>query len=244
MSDDDVQSSSSDSDALWRTVISDDANLQAAMRRVAVTGCRLLTNCHSASVTLIEQGRPITVGSTNDTALALDDAQYAARAGPCLTAAHENRIVRIEDTNTDERWPEFSASARANGIRSSLSVPLAVSGHNTVAGFNVYSDVIGGFSRADEEMGQTFAAQASIVVSNAQSYWAALELSENLAKAMESRAVIEQAKGILMSTLRIDADAAFDVLRERSQVSNRKLRDIAADIVNTTRGGDDASRST
>ncbi len=93
------------------------------------------------------------------------------------------------------------------------------------------------------EMCETFAAQASIVVSNAQSYWAAFELSENLAKAMESRAVIEQAKGILMSRLRIDADAAFGVLRERSQASNRKLRDIAADIVNTTGGGDDASRS-
>jgi AmiR/NasT family two-component response regulator len=57
---------------------------------------------------------------------------------------------------------------------------------------------------------------------------------------MESRAVIEQAKGILMSTHRIDADTAFDLLRGRSQASNRKLRDVAADIVNGTTGDGDA----
>ena len=82
MSDEDIQSGSSGFDALWQTVISDDANLQAALRRVAETGCRLVTNCTSASVTLIAQGRAITVGSTNETAQALDDAQYAAREGP------------------------------------------------------------------------------------------------------------------------------------------------------------------
>ena len=74
------------------------------------------------------------------------------------------------------------------------------------------------------------------MVSNAQSYWGVFELSENLSKAMESRAVIEQAKGILMSTRRIDADVAFDVLRERSQASNRKLRYVAADLVDKVSG--------
>ncbi len=230
MSDGNVQSSSAGADALWGTVLSEDANLQGALRRVAETGCRLLANCAAASVTVIERGRPITVGSTDDTALALDDAQYAAGEGPCLTAAQENRVVRIEDTETDDRWPGFSASARANGIRSSLSMPIAVSNDDTVAGFNIYGEVIGGFGDVDEQLGQVFAQQASVVVSNAQSYWSLFELSENLSKAMETRAVIEQAKGVLMSTHRIDADAAFDVLREISQASNRKLRDVAADV--------------
>jgi GAF domain-containing protein len=240
MSDEGVQSGSSGVEALWQTVVSDDANLQAALRRVAVGGCRLLANCSSASMTLIEQGRPITVGSTDDVAQVLDDAQYAAGQGPCLTAAHENRVVRIEDIGSDDRWPGFAASAVANGVRSSLSIPIGVSGAKTVAGFNVYGDVIGGFSDADEQLCEAFAAQASIVVSNAQSYWAVFELSENLSKAMESRAVIEQAKGILMSTHRIDADTAFDLLRGRSQASNRKLRDVAADIVDGTTGDGDA----
>ena len=157
-------------DALWRTVVSEDANLQTAMRRVAETGRAVLTDCDSASITIIERGRPVTVGSTNDKAQALDDAQYNAREGPCLTAAQEGRTIRIDDTGNDERWPRFAASARANGVRSSLSVPIDVSGPDTFAGFNVYGSALGGFSDADEQLCEAFAGQASIVVANAQAY--------------------------------------------------------------------------
>jgi GAF domain-containing protein len=241
MSDADARSSPR-FDALWRTVVSEDANLQAVMRRVAETGRAVLADCESASITIIERGRPVTVGSSNDTAQALDDAQYSAGEGPCLAAAQEGRTIRIDDTGNDERWPRFVASARANGIRSSLSVPIDVEGADTFAGFNVYGNALGGFSDADAQLCQAFAAQASIVVANAQAYFAAFELSRNMAKAMESRAEIEQAKGVLISTHRIDADAAFDLLRQRSQTTNRKLRDVAVDVVNeASAGGDDES---
>jgi AmiR/NasT family two-component response regulator len=80
-------------------------------------------------------------------------------------------------------------------------------------------------------MGVELAAAASIVLANASAYWAALELSEQLNDAMRSRAVIEQAKGVIMATAGCNADAAFDLLREQSQSENRKLRDIAQDIV-------------
>ena len=232
MSDEGVRSRSPDIAALWRTVVSDDANLHDALRRVAETGCGLLTHCTSASVTIIEEERPITVGSTSDTAMALDDAQYTAGEGPCLAAALQRETVRIDDTASDDRWPAFAASAQANGIRSSLSVPIPLSAEGSIAGFNIYGDVVAGFTEEDEQLCEAFVGQASIVVSNAQAYWAMFDLSRNLTKAMQSRAVIEQAKGALMSTHRIDAVAAFDLLRERSQASNRKLRDIAADVVN------------
>ena len=73
--------------------------------------------------------------------------------------------MRIEDTESDERWPGFSASARANGVRSSLSVPIAVLHHDAVAGVNIYGEVTGGFGDADEQLCRAFAAQASVVVS-------------------------------------------------------------------------------
>jgi hypothetical protein len=125
-------------------------------------------------------------------------------------------------------------------VHSSLSVPLNLARESTSGGFNVYGSVSAGFSDNDEHLCQAFAAQASIVVSNAQAYWASLELSANLSKAMESRAVIEQAKGILMTTYRVTADDAFDLLVARSQTENRKLRDIASDLVQQARGGDNA----
>jgi ANTAR domain len=98
------------------------------------------------------------------------------------------------------------------------------------------------FTEADEQLCQAFTTQASIVVSNVQAYWASLELSRNLSRAMESRGVIEQAKGILMATRRVTADSAFDLLVARSQTENRKLREVAENVVREAALGDPDDR--
>ena len=240
MSHEDVQSESPGFDGLWMTVLSDDANLRDALRRVAVTGCGLVTHCSGASVTLIERGRPATVGSTNAMANALDAAQYSAREGPCLSAAEQRRVVRIDDVEHDERWPNFRRPPGRTGWPVHCRCHSSLSGDTMFGGLNLYGEAVDGFTDHDEQLCQAFAVQASIVVANAQAYWAAFELSGNLTKAMQTRAVIEQAKGALMSTHRVDADAAFDMLRQRSQHSNRKLRDVAADVLSeSTEGGGD-----
>jgi GAF domain-containing protein len=231
MSDEDPQRVASGFDALTRTLLTDDANLGDALRRVAGAGCGLLTNCASASVTIIERGRAITVGSTSDVAEALDDAQYSAGDGPCLTAARDRVVVRIDEADTEQRWPDFCRRALEHGVHSSLSLPLSLSGDDAWGGFNLYGSVRASFTEADEQLCQAFATQASIVVSNVQAYWASLELSRNLGRAMESRGVIEQAKGILMANRRVTADDAFDLLVARSQTENRKLREVAENVV-------------
>ena len=134
MSDEDPQRISSRFDALARTLITDDANLGHALRGVADIGCQLLPNCAAASVTVIEREHAITVGSTSDTAQALDDAQYTAGDGPCLTAARHGVLVRIDDTTAEQRWPDFCRQAADNGVHSSLSVPLRLSRDNTWGG--------------------------------------------------------------------------------------------------------------
>jgi GAF domain-containing protein len=236
MSDQDSDGTGSGFDAPVHSLITDDANLGDALRRIADAGCRLVSSCVAASITIIERGRAITVGSTSDIAVALDDAQYQAGDGPCLTAARQALLVRIEDASTDGRWPEFAGRALEHGVRCSLSVPLTLSRDDTAGGFNVYGS--DGFSVDDERWCKAFATQASIAVSNAQAYWSALQLTHNLSAAMESRAEIEQAKGILMSTYRLSADEAFDLLVARSRTENRKLRDIAGDIVREAVGND------
>ncbi len=76
-----------------------------------------------------------------------------------------------------------------------------------------------------------FAEQASVVISNAQAYWAALDKTRDLAAAMEHRAVIEQAKGMLMARLGLSDQDAFDQLVRRSQAENRKLREVVVEFV-------------
>jgi GAF domain-containing protein len=160
----------------------------------------------------------------------IDETQYKAGTGPCLDAFRDGVVNVIRSTERDVRWPEFSRRAFDHGVRSSLSLPLLV-GDDSVGALNFYSRQEDAFTDEDQQNGQTFAVQAAVVLANAQAYWDARTLGERLGDAMHSRAAIEQAKGILMAQSHIDPDAAFDLLRAASQRENRKLRDIAQELV-------------
>ena len=115
--------------------------------------------------------------------------------------------------------------------------PLLLADPTIFGGLNFYASEGRTFDEGDLRLAQSFAIQASTVVSNALAYWGAFDQAANLTLAMEHRAEIEQAKGILMATQRCTADEAFDLLRRASQRENRKLRDIAAELVRRTTEG-------
>jgi GAF domain-containing protein len=211
--------------------VTEDDNLVASLQRVAFAGRELLATCTSSSVTLIAAGRPVTMAATDPVGVDLDQAQYAVDDGPCLTAARQQRLIHIDDIGHDDRWPRFRHSAQRHDIAASLAVPLLMAETDTFGALNIYGGVTGGFTQQDKELAERFAEQAAIMVANVAAYWTALDSSVNLAAAMQHRGVIEQAKGILMAAHRCTPDEAFTLLRQRSQVANRKLRDIAIDIV-------------
>jgi GAF domain-containing protein len=221
---------------LARRLLAEDATLAANLASVAEAGCVLLDGCSSASITLIERDRASTIAATGDLAAVVDEAQYAAGAGPCLLAARTQRVVGVPRVEREERWPEFARAAARAGVGSSLSVPLDLPDPQMFGALNCYASEPEAFAQPEERIIRSFAAQAAAVVSNAIVYWGALDQAANLAKAMETRAVIEQAKGILMATQRCTPDAAFDLLRRASQRENRKLRDLAQEIVDRTSG--------
>jgi GAF domain-containing protein len=225
----------SDFAALSRWRVTDDESLRDGLRKVAEAGCALLANCSAASVTIIERSRPSTAACTDEIAEVLDTIQYDAGEGPCLSAAREQRVVRIDDMRSDDRWPTFAGAAAQRGVLSSLSIPLVLAGDQRFGGLNIYGQPEGAFSVDDEQLATEFAAQASAVVSNVQAYWSAFEMTRHLTLAMESRAVIEQAKGVLIARHGLGDEETFDMLRSRSQAENRKLRDIAAELVEQAR---------
>ena len=224
-------------DALVRTVVTGDKDLHGALTAVAEMGCAVLDGCTAASITLVEHDKPKTVAFTDGRAPELDQVQYDARTGPCLEAIRTNQTLRIHSLAEDGRWREFSNAAAERGVRSSLSLPLTL-GEQTFGGLNLYGGEEGSFQEADEEVGALFASYAAAVIANVAAYWSAQELAEHLQRAMESRATIEQAKGILMARQRCSADEAFDILRRASQRENRKLRDIADEMVRRTESGE------
>jgi GAF domain-containing protein len=190
-----------------------------------------------AGISLLNgEGKPTTAVFTDDEAPEIDSAQYDSGRGPCLDAWRTQDVVRIDDMAMAGRdYPEFSAAAGQHGIQSTLSLPL-VAGQRGVGALNLYARTKQGFSEDDEALGTDLAAAAAIVLANASAYWEASQLSEQLTEAMTSRAVIEQAKGMLMAqSPDLTADHAFDLLRQASQRENIKLREVARRIVERKR---------
>ncbi len=218
--------------ALSQFVISK-TSMGDTLLRVSEATLEALPAAEMAGITLMgENGRPTTGIFTDDAAPEIDAAQYESGAGPCLDSWRTGRIIRLDDiADAAEVYPLFAQAAQDHGVHSSLSLPL-LAGDEAVGALNLYARVPAGFSEEDEATGQVLASAAAIVLVNASAYWQAAQLSEQLNHAMQSRAVIEQAKGILMArSPQLTADEAFDVLRKASQRENVKLRDIAQRIV-------------
>lgn len=183
-----------------------------------------------AGITMLLDGRPATGVFTDPTANDIDQRQYeSAGQGPCVDAFRQQMVFRIVDTGIDHRWPEFTAAAAAAGIRSTLSLPLTRSGE-PLGALNLYSRSLDAFA-ADSKQAETLALQAAIVLSNAHAYHDSRELNENLNQAMTSRRIIDYAIGLVMSPGGRSPEDAFQVLVRASQRENRKLRDVAADLV-------------
>jgi GAF domain-containing protein len=218
---------------LSRVLVNEEA-LDDTLHRVADLACRNIGGADLAGVTLLRDGKPTTAVFTDPASPEMDSAQYDTGVGPCLDAWRHQQVFRIDSTADDGQWPAFSQAAADHGIQSTISLPLAVRG-NGIGALNLYSKQAAAFSDEDEQVGSLFADQASVALTNAQLYDSAYRLTQQLQEALTSRAVIGQAKGILMGQRGMGVDEAFAVLRTTSQRENRKLRDIAQELVDRAR---------
>jgi GAF domain-containing protein len=201
----------------------------AVLPRAVELAKRAIPGADEVSVTMHE-GSPVTVAATGRLAEEVDTSQYATDTGPCLEAIRSGITVLVEDQSTETRWPEYSRRALGAGIGSSLSVPLPVDGR-PVGAFNIYATAAHAFDAPSQLTAEALGAYTGIVLDNAGLYFTAAAQAAQMAEAMATRAVIEQAKGMLMATRRCTADEAFEVLVRLSQKSGRKLRDIAKGLV-------------
>lgn len=210
-------------------------DLEAVLHRIADLARSTVPGADEVSVSLVgRKGKATTPAHTGAMALQADEAQYAQASGPCVDAAEGGQLVLVEDMTTEQRWPQYVARARAAGVLSSLSVPLPVQESLTGA-LNIYSRSVGAFGPEAVEAAQGFASYAAVAVANAQLYETTAALAHQMEEAMASRAIIEQAKGLIMGQRRCSADEAFRVLVDASSRSNRKLRDVAADLLAAVR---------
>jgi len=208
----------------------EDTSMHELLQRVAELSKQVVPGVAEASVSLIADDRPATPAFTGQLALDLDESQYACGHGPCLEAATGREIREITDAREEPRWPGYPPVCVERGSLSSLSLPVPL-GENLQAALNLYGREAHAFDADSQATGREFAAHAAVAVRNLHLYETTRRRATNLDAAMHSRAVIEQAKGILMSQRRCDASGAFTLLSKASQRSNRKLRDVAAALV-------------
>jgi GAF domain-containing protein len=215
----------------------ENTSMEAMLRRIAELAKQVIPGVAEASVTLIAHDKATTAAYTGRLALDLDEMQYGRGYGPCLEAAVGEEIREITDARQETRWPDYTRIAVERGSLSSLTAPVPVR-EALHGGLNLYAVEAGAFDDEARKLATTFASYAAVAVHNMHLYESTRELADNLDIAMRTRAVIEQAKGILMSQRRCDAKEAFNILAAASQRSNRKLRDIAQAIVDGVAGQD------
>jgi len=156
--------------------------------------------------------------------------QMESGSGPVADGLRFGEARRIDDVATESRWPETCAAMADRGLRSCLVLPLRTD-RAPGAVLALYSTKAEAFAGADHDIALLLAAEGGVAVRNAGLYSNCRTLVGNLHIALASRAVIEQAKGILVAEYGCPPDTAFARLSAMSQNSNRKLKDIAADLV-------------
>lgn len=185
----------------------------------------------AATVTARHGGDVSTVGATDQRLLGLDDAQYEG-GGPCMATLDQSDPIFLADAGaSDEPWEHFAETARHLGVKTSLSVHVPTDSSEVAASLNLYSREQLELSDRQLGLALSYGEQLAATLQSVDAYKSAATLARNMAEAMRTRAVIEQAKGILMSEERITGQQAFQRLVELSQHSNVKLRDVARRLV-------------
>ncbi|HME77360.1 MAG TPA: GAF and ANTAR domain-containing protein [Mycobacterium sp.] len=202
---------------------------------VAEFAAQVIPGVDAAGVGLIDadQGRPTLqkAAATAEFVHEIDIVQYdELHEGPCITCMQSRRAVVSGSLGSDSRWPRFGGRVARMDVHSALSLPLMV-GEHVIGAINSYATSHDAFGEHAVQLGSQFAGPAAVSVYNAQLLAEARERAEQLQQALESRAVIDQAIGIVRSRTGASAEWAFGRLVRMSQTENTKLYVIAERLV-------------
>jgi GAF domain-containing protein len=215
--------------SVGRTV-SDEGDLLTLLQRVVEIAHDAIDGADSTSLTIDLGGRTYTAVHTDDRTLRVDSEQYDAGDGPCLEASRTGAVVLVNADDPEDRWPRFTAAAREEEILSFLAAPL-ITGEQSLGSFNLYGHARSAFDALDAEILELLTTTVSRTLGDFARFKSARDVADSIQRALQTRAPIEQAKGILMALHGVDADEAFDLLRRESQATNTRLHTVATELV-------------
>jgi GAF domain-containing protein len=184
---------------------------------------------HAGITIASRNGKVRTAAATDRYPVLLDEIQQRHEQGPCLSAAWEHHVIRIDDLQLENRWPAYCREARETPIRSIISFQLFAD-HHQMGALNFYADQPYAFDDDAAEMGLILATHAAVG-------WNMVRRDEQFRSALASRDIIGQAKGMIMERFKIDAVQAFELLKRLSQSSNTPLAVVARQLVESEHHG-------
>lgn len=205
--------------------------IREVLAEIAQFAVQAIPGADGAGLTMLDAERPQTVVASAEFVHAVDDVQYALGEGPCLLAVETGRTQTSGSLGGEARWPHFGPRVGRMGVHSVLSLPLLLEPDQVVGALNVYAHPKDAFDSDAIRIGELYARPAAVAVHNAQALEQSQRLAAQLGDALTSRAVIDQALGIIMSRTGTDPDQAFDKLRVMSQSQHRKAADVAVILV-------------
>jgi GAF domain-containing protein len=162
--------------------------------------------------------------------------------GPCIESYRRNEQIVQDDMARSARWPRFTPVALENGYRSALAIPMRLRG-DVIGAVNLFRDRPGQVERADVDAAQAFADIATIGILQQRAVSDARQLTGQLQTALNSRIVLEQAKGIVAERAQMDIGDAYQALRWYARNHNRYLRDVAAEVVSGALDASEVART-
>ena len=200
------------------------------LRDLVATAGSVLAAADAIGVSRGQDGRFTTLVVTGPLARHTDELQYRIGHGPCLDAATDGGTRRSGDLGTDRRWPRFGPEAAERyGVHSSLSVPLQVGDTARSWSINSYATRRDAFTAGDQAVAELLGRYGGAVLAAA----AGQEKVRNLEIALDTSRDIGAAIGILMARYLLTQDQGFQLLQLASQGGHRKLRDVAAEVLDT-----------
>jgi GAF domain-containing protein len=185
----------------------------------------------AAGVSLTDDDRNLQFVSANsETAAELERVQQESHQGPCHQAFTTGVATVVDDISAHSEWPIYRSKAAELGLRSVIGIPLVV-GERRLGALNVYNREQRTWSPADVASARILANMATSYVLHASQLDEATRLNEQLQQALDSRIIIEQAKGVLAGDYGIGVEASFEIMRTHARSNNATLRSVAEAIV-------------
>ena len=201
-----------------------------------VDTCDALLDIAAAGLLLAEprSGELDLVASTNESSRIVEAMQLSVVAGPCIDAFRESRTVSVPDIAAlPDRFAAFRESALSEGFHSVYAIPMRLR-TVTIGAVNLFRSEVGELNEADRRAAQTLTDVATVGILHERSMRASEVVQRQLQHALDSRVVIEQAKGVLAQTHDITMDAAFDRLRTYARAERLSIAEVARGLVERT----------